>query len=148
MKQLFSNQERKSGYYLSLTAPSRSEKLMKNSSVTILHGTTLLGQLGEKNISTTLSSRLLTTACHARGLIAALVQFIGNARGLNINSTRSAEDHPQDLRYRRHQQRDDPNNARGLDNNFASDRDCDSTTTTRLCHRRLRRANHAAPDKS
>jgi hypothetical protein len=26
--------------------------------------------------------------------------------------------------------RDDPNNARGLDNNFASDHDCDSTTAT------------------
>jgi hypothetical protein len=41
-----------------------------------------------------------------------------------------------------------PNNARGLDNNLASDRDCDSMTTTQLCHRRLRRADHAAPDKS
>jgi hypothetical protein len=45
-------------------------------------------------------------------------------------------------------QRDDPNNARGLDNNFASDRGCDSTTATRLRHRRLRRADYAAPDKS
>jgi hypothetical protein len=36
------------------------------------------------------------------------------------------------------------------DNNFASDRDCDSTTTTRLHLRllRLRRNDHAAPDKS
>jgi hypothetical protein len=33
---------------------------------------------------------------------------------------------------------DDPNSARRLDSNFASDRDCDSTTTTRLRHRRLR----------
>jgi hypothetical protein len=49
---------------------------------------------------------------------------------------------------RRHQQRDDPNNARGLDNNFASDRGCDSTTSTRLRHHRLRRADHAALDKS
>jgi hypothetical protein len=78
----------------------------------------------------------------------ALTQTIGNARGLDINSPQSAENHPQDLRLHRHQQRDDPNSARGLDNNFASDRDCDSTTTTRLCHYRLRRANHAAPDIS
>jgi hypothetical protein len=68
----------------------------------------------------------------------ALAQTIGNARGLDINSPRSAEAHTQDLRFRRHQQRDDPNNGRGLDNNFASDRDCDSTTITRLRHRRLR----------
>jgi hypothetical protein len=39
-----------------------------------------------------------------------------------------------------------PRNARGFNDNFASDRDCDSTTTTR--HRRLRRADHATPDKS
>jgi hypothetical protein len=58
----------------------------------------------------------------------ALAQTIGNARGLDINSPMSAEVHTQDLRFRRHPQRDDPNNARGLDNNFASDRD--STTTT------------------
>jgi hypothetical protein len=30
----------------------------------------------------------------------ALAQTIGNARGLNINSPRSAENHPQDLRFR------------------------------------------------
>jgi hypothetical protein len=35
----------------------------------------------------------------------------------------------QDLRFHRHQQRDDPNSTRGLDNNFASDSGCDSTTT-------------------
>jgi hypothetical protein len=88
----------------------------------------------------------------------ALAQTIGNARGLDINSPLSAEAHTQDLRLHRHQQRDDPNNARGLDNNFASDRGCDSTTSTRLRLRlprllrlqlrRLRRAIHAAPDKS
>jgi hypothetical protein len=78
----------------------------------------------------------------------ALAQTIGNARGLDINSFQSAEAHTQDLRFHRHQQRDDPNSARGLDNNFASDRDCDSTTTTRPRHHRLRRADHAAPDKS
>jgi hypothetical protein len=78
----------------------------------------------------------------------ALAQTIGNARGLDINSPRSAEIHAQDLRLRRHQQRDDPNSARGLDSNFASDLDCDSTTTTRLRLRRLRRADHVAPDKS
>jgi hypothetical protein len=79
----------------------------------------------------------------------ALMQTIGNTRGLDINSPLSAEAHTQDLRFRRHQQRDDPNSARGLDNNFVSDRGCDSTTTTRLpLYHRLRRANHAAPDKS
>jgi hypothetical protein len=67
----------------------------------------------------------------------AIAQAIGIARGLDINSPRSAENH---LRFRRHQQRDDPDNARGLDNNFASDRGCDSTTIHRLRHRRLRRA--------
>jgi hypothetical protein len=60
----------------------------------------------------------------------ALAQTIGNARGLDINSPLSTKIHTQDLRFRRHQQRDDPNSARGLDNSFASDRDCDSTTTT------------------
>jgi hypothetical protein len=54
----------------------------------------------------------------------------------------------QDLRFHRRQQRDDPNSARGLDNNFASDRGCDSTTTTRLRLRQLRRADHVAPYKS
>jgi hypothetical protein len=79
----------------------------------------------------------------------ALAQTIGNARGLDINSPLSAETHIQDPRLHRYQQRDDPNSARGLDNNFASDRGCDSTTTTRLpLHHRLRRADHAAPDKS
>jgi hypothetical protein len=68
----------------------------------------------------------------------ALAQTIGNARGLDINSPRSAENHPQDLRFHRHQQHGDPNSAWGLDNNFTSDRDYDSTTTTRLRHRRLR----------
>jgi hypothetical protein len=62
-------------------------------------------------------------------------QTIGNARGLDINLPRNAETHAQDLQFHRHQQRDDPNSVRGLDNNFASDHDCDSTTTTRLRHR-------------
>jgi hypothetical protein len=78
----------------------------------------------------------------------ALTQTIGNAQGLDINSPWSAENHPQYLRLHRHQQHDDPNNARGLDNSFASDRGCDSTTTTRLHHRRLHHANDDAPDKS
>jgi hypothetical protein len=55
---------------------------------------------------------------------------------------------PQNLRFRRHQERDDPNSARGLDDNFASDRRYDSTTTTRLRHRRLRRTDYAAPIKA
>jgi hypothetical protein len=101
----------------------------------------------EKNISTTsrLQHRRLHTfrlrtcglprsGAHRR----ALAQTIDNARGLDINSPRSAEAHTQDLQFRRHQQHGDPNNARGLDNNFASDRDCDSTKITRLRHRRLR----------
>jgi hypothetical protein len=80
----------------------------------------------------------------------ALTQTIGNARGLDINPPLSEEAHVQDLRFRRHQQYGDHNNTRGLDNNFASDRGCDSTTATRLHLRllRLRRANDAAPDKS
>jgi hypothetical protein len=77
----------------------------------------------------------------------ALAQTIGNARGLDINSPRSVENHRQDLRFRRHQQHGDPNSAQGLDNNFASNRDCDSMIITRLRHRRLCRADHAAPDK-
>jgi hypothetical protein len=63
-----------------------------------------------------------------------LAQIIGNARG-DINSPWSAKNHAQDLQFRRNQQHDDPNSAQGLDNNFASDRDCHSTTTTRLRHR-------------
>jgi hypothetical protein len=78
----------------------------------------------------------------------ALAQTIGNARGLDMNSSWSAESHPKDLRFHQHQQSDDPNSARGLDSNFASDRGCDSTTTTRLRHCRLRRAVYAAHDKS
>jgi hypothetical protein len=60
----------------------------------------------------------------------ALAQTIGNARGLDIISPLSAENHLQDLQFHRHQQHGAPGNARGLDNNFASDRGCDSTTTT------------------
>jgi hypothetical protein len=67
----------------------------------------------------------------------ALAQIIGNARGLDINSPLSSEAHTQDLRFHRHQQRNDPNSALGLDNNFASDYGCDSTTTTRLPRLRL-----------
>jgi hypothetical protein len=60
--------------------------------------------------------------------------------GFDINSPLSTEVHTEDLRFRRYQQRDGPNNARGLDNNFASDRGCDSTTTTTYLplHHRLR----------
>jgi hypothetical protein len=77
---------------------------------------------------------LLRSGAHHREL----AQTIGNARGLDINSPWSTEAHTQDLRFHRHQQRDDPNSARGLDNNFVSDRGYDSTTTTRLRHHRLR----------
>jgi hypothetical protein len=110
--------------------------------------TTLLGQFKEKYfdyfVFNVVYSGLIRSGARRR----ALVQTIGNARGLDINSPLSAKNHPQDLRFRRYQQHGDPNNARGLDNNFASDRDCDSTTTTRLRHRRLRRADHAVPEKS
>jgi hypothetical protein len=87
---------------------------------------------------------LLRSGGHRR----VLAQTIGNARGLDINSPLSVEIHAQDLRLHRHQQRDNPNSARGLDNNFAFDRDCDSMTATQLRHRRLRRADRDAPDKS
>jgi hypothetical protein len=112
----------------------------------------LLGQLGEKYfgyfafkiVDYGINYDLPRLGARRR----ALAQTIGNARRLDINSPRSAKNHLQDLRLHQHQQRDDLNNARGLDNNFASDRDCDSTTTTRLRHRRLRRADHAAPIKA
>jgi hypothetical protein len=78
----------------------------------------------------------------------ALAQTIDNTRGLDINSPLSVEAHTQDLRLHRHQQHGDPNNARGLDNNFASDCGYNSTTTTRLRHHRLRRGDPGTPDKS
>jgi hypothetical protein len=109
--------------------------------------TTLLGQLEEKYVDyfvfnivdCGVNCGLPRSGAHRR----ALAQTIGDARGLDINSPRNAKNHHQDLRFRRHQQRNDPNNARGLNNNFASDRGCDSTTATRLRH-----ADRAAPDKS
>jgi hypothetical protein len=85
---------------------------------------------------------------HSRARRRALAQTIGNTRGLDITSPLSAEVYTRDLRFYRHQQRDNPNSARGLDNNFVFDRGCDYTTTTRLHHSRLRRADHIAPDKS
>jgi hypothetical protein len=94
----------------------------------------------KKNTSATSSSRSsITSRRYVRRLCLAtlgarrraLTQTIGNARGLDINSPRSAEIHTQDLRFRRHQQYGDHDNDRGLDNNFASDRGCDSTTSTR-----------------
>jgi hypothetical protein len=80
--------------------------------------------------------------CHA------LAQSIGNARGLDINSPLSVENHPQDLRFRRHQQHGDPNSARGS-----------ITASPPIVIVILRqqldyvivdynRADHAAPDKS
>jgi hypothetical protein len=129
---------------------------LDNSEQNIL--TTLLGQHGKKsfdylvlNIVDCISvgyiridSGLPRSGAHRR----ALAQTIGNTQGLDINSSLSAEAHTQDLQFHRHQQLDNPNSARGLDNNFASDRGCDSTTTTRLHHRRLRRIDHAASDES
>jgi hypothetical protein len=77
------------------------------------------------------------------------VQTIGNARGLDINSPLSAKNNLQDLRFHRHQQRDDPNSVRGLDNNFASDRGCDSTQQLAYLYIiDYGRADDGAPDKS
>jgi hypothetical protein len=87
----------------------------------------LLGQLEKKYFDYFVNYGLICSGARRR----ALAQTIVNARGLDINSPLSAENHPQDLQFRRHHQRDDPNNARGLDNNFASDRGYDSTTSTR-----------------
>jgi hypothetical protein len=86
----------------------------------------------------------LRSGAHRR----ALAQTIGNARGLDINSPLSAEAYTQDRQFHRHQQHDDLNSARGLDNNFASDRDCDSTTTTLLRHHRLRTPTTPHPTKA
>jgi hypothetical protein len=114
---------------------------------------TLHGQVKEKYLDYFVFN-IVDYICFNCGLLRsgarrrALAQTIGNARGLDINLPLSVENHPQDLRLHRYQQRDDPSNAQGLDNNFASDRDCDSTITTRLRHRRPRRADHATPDKS
>jgi hypothetical protein len=127
------------------TAPTTRRKIFR-----LLAG--LLGQYGEEYfdyfvfniVDYGVNCGLLRSGARRR----ALAQTIGNARRLDINSPRSAEIHPQDLRFRRHQQHDNSNSARGLDNNFASDRDCDSMTTTRLRHRRLHRAVHAAPIKA
>jgi hypothetical protein len=95
----------------------------------------------EKNILTTLSSTSSTTtstaACYARGLVIMhshkLSSTLGGStstrpgvRNITLRPTISSTC----------KQHGDPNNARGLDNNFASD--CDSTTTTRLRHCRLR----------
>jgi hypothetical protein len=107
-----------------------------------------LGQPGEKYFDYFVFNIVNCGLLRSRARHRALTQTIGNARGLDINSSLSAENHLQDLRFHRHQQRDDPNNARGLDNNFASDRGYDSTTTTRLRHRRLRRADYATPIKA
>jgi hypothetical protein len=107
----------------------------------------------EENISITSSSisstAALTAACYARGLVIAHSRKLSaNAWGLDINSLLSTEAHTQDLRFCRHQQHGDSNNARGLDDNFASDHNCDSTATTRLRHRRLCHADYAAPIKA
>jgi hypothetical protein len=120
---------------------SESLDCADNSEKNIL--TTLLGQSGEKYfdyfvfniVDYSVNCGLLRSGAHRR----ALAQTIGNTRGLDINSSLSAEAHTQGRRFHRHQQRDDPNSVRGLDNNFASDRGYDSTTTTRLRHHQLRR---------
>jgi hypothetical protein len=119
------------------SAPASYQRCPDNSEKNI--STTLLGQLREKYFDYFVFN--IGANCglqHSGARLCALAETIGNARGLDINSSRSAETHAQDLRFRRHQQRDNPNNARGLDYNFASDRDCDSATTTQLRHRQLR----------
>jgi hypothetical protein len=112
--------------------------------VHILRGCTgklskLHGQLGEKYFDYFVFNIVDYGLPRSGAQRRALAQTIGNARGLDINSPLSAETHPQDLRFRRHQQHDDPNSARGLDNNFAFDRGCGSTTHHRLRPRRPRR---------
>jgi hypothetical protein len=87
--------------------------------------TTLLGQSGEKYFD-----------------------YFDYARGLNINSLRSAEAHTQDLRFRRHQQRDDPNSARG--STIASPPIVIVILRQKLDYVIVdySRADHTAPDKS
>jgi hypothetical protein len=77
----------------------------------------------------------------------ALAQTIGNARGLDINSPGVRKITLKTCDFI------DISNATipttlGGSNNFASDRDHDSTTTTRLRHRRLRCIDYAAPIKA
>jgi hypothetical protein len=74
-------------------------------------------------------------------------------RGLDINSPLSTETHAHDLRLNRHQQHDNPNNARGLDNNFASELAAvlwqqPAVSTSIRCIDLDRGVDHAAPDKS
>jgi hypothetical protein len=111
-----------------------------NDSATDCTGTVIRQRLlnSEKNIFDYFVFNIVDYICVNCGLpcsgarYRALAQTIGNARGLDVNSLRSAENRPQDLRFHQHQQHDDPNNARGLDNNFVSDRSYDSKTITRL----------------
>jgi hypothetical protein len=73
----------------------------------------LLGQIGENYFDYFIFNIVNYGFPRSGARHRALTQTIGNARGLDINSPRSAENHPQDLRFRRHQQRDDPNSIRG-----------------------------------
>jgi hypothetical protein len=90
----------------------------------------------KKKISTTSfstsSTTALTPACHARGLVAA------HSRKLSATLGGSTSTRPwvRKLILKIYDFVDIgnatiPNNARGLDNNLASDRGCDSTTSTR-----------------
>jgi hypothetical protein len=159
VKQLFSYQKK----YILVQFDDASDNSGKYPSATTSRGITRIGQLEEKYSPDCLDNpekkncdyfifKIVDYICVGCGLPRsgarrrALAQTIGNARGLDINSLLSAEAHKQDLRFRRHQQHDDPNSAQGLDNNFASNHD--STRTSQLHHRRLRHADHAAPDKS
>jgi hypothetical protein len=95
----------------------------------------------DKNILTTSSSRSSTAACHARGLVIThsckLLATLGGSmstrpwvRKITLKTCNFVDISNATI----------PTKARGLDNNFASDRGCDSTTTTHLpLYDRLRR---------
>jgi hypothetical protein len=133
----------------SVDARGKSARISKRYYTTSNNKRRLLRQLEEKYFDYFVF-KMINYICvncdllRSRARHRAFAQTIGNARGLDINSSLSMEVHTQDLRFLRHRQHTrkqhgDPNSAQGLDNNFASDRGCDSTTTTRLhLHPRLR----------
>jgi hypothetical protein len=100
--------------------------------------TTLLGQLEEKYFDYFVFNIVDCDLPRLGARRRALAQTIDNARGLDINSPQSAENHSQDLRLHRHQQHNNPNYAWGLDSSFASKHGYESTTITHLpLHRQL-----------
>jgi hypothetical protein len=106
-------------------------------------------QPGEKSISTTSSSTSLTAARYARGLA------VAHSRKLSATLGGSTSTRPgvskiilKTCDFINISNTAIPTVLGGLDNNFASDRGCDSTTTTRLRHRRLRPRRPRRTDKS